>query len=178
MKSHHGKPIRYTIAPSRLGRLLLAATDHGVCALFLGDRDSELFASLREDFASAQLVRDDRGLARWLRQALETLDRGIGKKEVPLDLSPSDFQRRVWRELKSIPRGETRSYGEIARALGNPRASRAVGRACATNPVSLLIPCHRAVREDGGLGGYRWGLERKRHLLEQERAERSRELNQ
>jgi AraC family transcriptional regulator of adaptative response/methylated-DNA-[protein]-cysteine methyltransferase len=162
--------IRYTLAACPLGRLLLAATERGVCDVRLGDRDRVLEAGLREEYPAAEVVRDDCGLCEWLGELLEHLDGQRPHLALPVDVQATAFQWRVWQELLAIPYGSTRSYSEVARAVGRPKAVRAVARACATNPVAVIVPCHRVVREDGSLGGYRWGLERKQQLLEQEKA--------
>jgi AraC family transcriptional regulator of adaptative response/methylated-DNA-[protein]-cysteine methyltransferase len=161
--------IRYVLADCPLGRLLLAGTERGVCAVYLGDEDATLVDELHREFPAAQVEREDAGLAEWVAEVIDHLRGEQPHLDLPLDVQATAFQWRVWQQLRAIPYGSTRSYGEIAEALGQPGAARAVGRACATNPVSILIPCHRAVREDGGLGGYRWGLQRKKALLEQER---------
>jgi O-6-methylguanine DNA methyltransferase len=162
--------ISYTIVDSALGRLLVAATGRGVCFVSLGDADAPMEAALVSDYPSAEVRRDGPVDPLWVEALLKYL-RGESKDlAVPLDVAGSDFQKRVWAELQSIPFGSTRTYKEIARGLGLPPTSaRAVGRACATNHVSLAIPCHRARRGDGGLAGYRWGLERKRTLIEMEK---------
>ena len=165
-----GARIAWAAGDSPLGRLLVAATEKGVCFLCLGDDDAELAGELRREFPDAELARDDAVLAQWLRHALAYLEGRAPHLDLPLDVQATAFQRRVWEELMRIPAGETRSYSELAAGLmGDPKGRRAVARACATNPVALAIPCHRVLREDGGLGGYRWGLERKRSLLEAER---------
>ena len=149
--------IRYTLVPCPLGRLLLAASERGVCAVYLGDKDGPLEAALRAEYPAAEVRRDDAGLNPWADDLLRLLDGRPPRLQVPIDVRATAFQLRVWQELLAIPRGGTRSYSEVARALGRPTAARAVARACATNPVAVLIPCHRVVREGGGLGGYRWG---------------------
>jgi AraC family transcriptional regulator of adaptative response/methylated-DNA-[protein]-cysteine methyltransferase len=163
-----GLSLRFTLADCPLGRLLLAATERGVSAVYLGDRDTELEAALRKEYPAATVSRDDHTLRAWLEELLEHLRGQLPHLALPLDVQATAFQWRVWQELQAIPAGSTRTYGEIAAALGQPTAARAVARACATNPVSVIIPCHRVIREDGGLGGYRWGLHRKRALLERE----------
>ena len=163
-----GAVINYTITQSPLGRLLVAATEKGICAVRLGDSDTALETDLRDEFSAARIDRNDRSLNEWVR---EILDRVVGKQphvDLPLDIQATAFQRRVWEELQSIPYGSTRSYAQVAAAIGQPTAARAVARACATNPVALVIPCHRVIREDKSLGGYRWGLKRKKKLLENE----------
>ncbi|MDJ0948323.1 MAG: bifunctional DNA-binding transcriptional regulator/O6-methylguanine-DNA methyltransferase Ada [Alphaproteobacteria bacterium] len=173
-KGGAGARIRYAIAACPLDRILVAATDKGICFLAFGDDDRFLADELAAEFPAAEIERDDAALGKWLGAVLERLRGETPHDELPLDVRATAFQRRVWQALSEIPYGQTRSYSEIAAALGAPKAQRAVGRACATNPVSLLIPCHRAVREDGGLGGYRWGLGRKETLLSRERARRKR----
>ena len=173
-KRGRGMEIGYVIVDCYLGRLLVAATGRGLCAVNIGDNDEALAAALHADFRLAHIVpqntgaRQDSGLERWVRGVLDRLDGQQPHDSLPLDLQATAFQRRVWQELQSIPYGETRTYQEIAERLGNPKAARAVGRACATNPVSIVIPCHRAVGASGSLTGYRWGIERKRALLERE----------
>jgi AraC family transcriptional regulator of adaptative response/methylated-DNA-[protein]-cysteine methyltransferase len=162
--------IAYTIVPSPLGRLLVAATERGISAVCLGDADGPLEAALRQEYAAAELRRDDTGLKAWVAGILQRMEGREPAGGLPVDLRATAFQRRVWEELKAIPRGQTRSYGEIARRIGQPSAARAVARACATNPVALVIPCHRVVSGDGRVAGYRWGVERKRRLLEREAA--------
>jgi AraC family transcriptional regulator of adaptative response/methylated-DNA-[protein]-cysteine methyltransferase len=161
--------IRYALADCALGRLLLAGTERGICAVYLGDSDAPLEAELAREFPAAARQRDDAELKAWVSALVKHLDGRQPHLDLPLDVRATAFQWRVWQELRAIPYGSTRSYSDIARALGQPSAVRAVARACATNPVSVVIPCHRVVREDGGLGGYRWGLERKQALLDQEK---------
>ncbi len=174
-KGGKGAAIAYGIAASPLGRLLAAATPRGICFVGLGDSDAMLEAELRQDFWAADSIRrDDRQLGRALDGLLGLLAGKEPHVDLPLDIRATAFQRRVWQELQRIPIGETRSYGEIAHALGKDSASRAVGRACATNLVSLLVPCHRARGQDGSLTGYRWGIKRKAALLERESEMRSR----
>jgi AraC family transcriptional regulator of adaptative response/methylated-DNA-[protein]-cysteine methyltransferase len=169
-----GVNISYTMVDSTMGRLLVAVTERGVCAVRMGDNDAELEKDLREEFPHAQITRDDSALREPVQKILNHLDKNEPRLDLPLDIRATAFQRQVWEKLRTIPYGETVSYAEVAKALGNPGAVRAVGRACATNPVALVIPCHRVVREDQSMGGYRWGLERKKKLLERERrAEKS-----
>ena len=163
-----GMQIRYTVADSPFGRLLVAATDKGICAVSVGDGDGPLEAELRREYPNAGIERDDAALRPWLDAVLPALEGKAGAGELPLDLQATAFQWRVWRALQEIPRGETRSYGEVAAALGRPGAARAVAQACASNRVALVVPCHRVVRGDGDPGGYRWGAERKRRILAQE----------
>jgi len=163
-----GVRIAYSIVGCPLGRLLVAATERGICALSLGNSDAQLEAALGEEFPQAEIRRDEAGLGGWTGALVKHLEGAQPALDLALDIRATAFQRRVWEELRKIPYGGTRTYSEIARAIGRPTAARAVARAGATNPVSVVIPCHRVVRGDGGLGGYRWGLERKRALLETE----------
>ncbi len=166
-----GIGIAYVIVPTSLGRLLVAATERGVCRVALGDTASALEADLIAEFPAARVVQDKSGkLHGWVTAILAYLDGREPDLELPLDIRATAFQRRVWQELQKIPFGQTRTYAEIAKRIGQPTAARAVARACATNPAALVIPCHRVVREDGDLGGYRWGVERKEALLDRERA--------
>jgi AraC family transcriptional regulator, regulatory protein of adaptative response / methylated-DNA-[protein]-cysteine methyltransferase len=167
-----GMSLRYTVADSPLGRLLVAATDRGIAAVSVGDSDAGLDAALHAEYPAAEIRRDDAALRERLRDVLARLS-GDTARELPLDINATAFQWRVWQELLRIPSGATRSYGEVARAVGRPSAARAVAQACATNPVALVIPCHRVVAADGGLGGYRWGTERKERLLKAEAKRRS-----
>ena len=161
-----GAHIVYAIVASPLGRLLAAATAAGVCFVSLGDEDGALVTTLEAEFPAADSIRrDDARVAPALEALVAYLEGETPHIALPLDVRATAFQRRVWQELEAIPWGETRSYSEIAEALGLARGQRAVGRACATNPVAIVVPCHRALREDGHLGGYRWGLERKEALL-------------
>jgi AraC family transcriptional regulator of adaptative response/methylated-DNA-[protein]-cysteine methyltransferase len=165
-----GVGIAYVTVPTSLGRLLVAATDRGVCRVALGDTDAALDAELFAEFPAARVVEDKGGkLQGWVTAILAYLDGREPDLDLPLDIRATAFQRRVWQELQKIPFGQTRTYAEIAKRIGQPTATRAVAQACATNPVALVIPCHRVVREDGDLGGYRWGMERKRALLKRER---------
>lgn len=163
--------INYTIVDSRLGKLMVAATEKGICAVSFGDTSEELKRELEHEFFAATIENDDAFLKDAVNTILKSLD---GEKTIltlPLDLRASVFQLRVWSELRKIPYGETRSYGQIAASLGKPTAYRAVARACATNPVALINPCHRVIASDGKLSGYRWGIERKQQLLAKEQAE-------
>jgi len=160
--------IRYTTADSPLGRMLIAATEKGICTIQFARTDSELIEGLKREFPFAVRRPDDGELRAWASTLLHHLRGKDLNSSLPLDIRATAFQRRVWAYLQSIPFGETKSYGEVAKAIGKPRAFRAVARACATNPVAVAIPCHRVVREDGSMGGYRWGLERKKTLLEME----------
>jgi AraC family transcriptional regulator of adaptative response/methylated-DNA-[protein]-cysteine methyltransferase len=167
-----GEQLHFTTAQTRFGRLLLAATARGVCAVEFGADDEALERSLQRQFPRATLTRagDSPELKGWLTALEDHLAGRRPHPDLPLDVRTTAFRHRVYRALQTIGRGETRSYAEVAQAVGRPRAARAVARACATNPVAVLIPCHRVLRGDGSLAGYRWGLERKRALLEAERA--------
>lgn len=165
-----GLRLAYATRSTSLGRLLVAASARGIAKVSLGDADSPLLDQLREEFPLAELRRDDRRLGRWLTEVVRLLSGAEPHDRLPLDARGTAFQHRVWEELQKIPRGSTRSYGEVAARLGRPRAARAVARACATNPVAVVVPCHRVVPASGGVGGYRWGVERKRRLLEKERS--------
>ena len=157
------EPLRYGISPCPLGYLLLAASANGVCALLFGDQPAALEAELRQRFASAELQRDDHGLGDWLSAVLSQLHEPARAAHLPLDLRGTAFQQQVWQALQTIPRGQTRRYGDLATQLAtHPRA---IARACASNPLGLLVPCHRVVAADGGLSGYRWGVARKAALL-------------
>jgi AraC family transcriptional regulator of adaptative response/methylated-DNA-[protein]-cysteine methyltransferase len=164
-----GALISHSIVQSPLGRLLVAATEKGICAVTLGDSDTALETDLRSEFPAAHIERNDGPLTEWVGEILDHLAGKRPRVDLPLDIQATAFQRRVWAELRAIPYGSTRSYGEVAAAIGRPTAVRAIARACATNPVALVIPCHRVIREDQSLGGYRWGLERKKKLLARER---------
>jgi AraC family transcriptional regulator of adaptative response/methylated-DNA-[protein]-cysteine methyltransferase len=168
-----GLVIRYTTAPSPLGRMLVAATPTGVCAISFGRDDAELVADLRKRFDQAQLV-PAKGNTGWLAEGVAFVASQTGEHPLaatfPLDVRATAFQQRVWKALQQIPRGQTRSYSELARELGKPSAARAVAAACGANPVAIAVPCHRVVGQDGSLTGYRWGVERKRKLLAAEAA--------
>jgi len=168
-----GARIAFTVVdhplPAAPGRLLVAATDVGLCMIALGDDDDVLEAELRADYPAAEIRRDDGALAECLAAVFAVTDGRLPHEALSLDVRATAFQAQVWQRLQEIPRGETRTYGEIAAAMGRPTAARAVGRACALNPVSLVVPCHRAVGGDGALHGYRWGLQRKQALLDQEK---------
>ena len=163
-----GAAICYTVVPSPLGQMLVAATERGVCRISLGDAPGPLERDLRAEFPAATITADAGALAAWVHAIVRHLEGREPHLDLPLDIRATAFQQRVWAALKKIPYGATRSYQTVARAIHQPRATRAVARACATNPVAIAIPCHRVVREDGALGGYRWGIERKRRLLERE----------
>jgi len=148
--------------------LLVAATEKGICALRIGDSDEALENDLRTEFPAAQIEIDSGRLRQSVKAIVKHLEGKRPDLNLPLDIQATAFQRLVWEALQSIPYGSTRSYGDVAKAIGRPTAVRAVARACATNPVALVIPCHRVIREDASLGGYRWGLERKKELLKKE----------
>ena len=163
--------IRYTCADSPLGRMLIAATERGICSIQFARSDGELMEGLKREFPFAARKPDEGGLQSWVSALLKHM-RGKDldpSSLLPLDIRATAFQRRVWAYLQSIPFGDTQSYSQVAKAIGRPSACRAVARACATNPAAVAIPCHRVVREDGSMGGYRWGMERKKALLAMER---------
>ncbi len=164
-----GMNISYAIAPCSLGRVLVAATERGISAVYLGERDSDLAAALRKEYPHAEIQCASRDHSKWVRAIVRHLAGSNPQLDLPTDVVATAFQRRVWEALRAIPLGETRTYSEVARAIGQPSAIRAVARACATNPAAIVVPCHRVVRTDGTLGGYRWGLDRKQSLIEQER---------
>jgi len=164
-----GETIRYVTVATPLGWALVAATARGVCLTALGDDRERLAAMVRERFPAALLVAEDAALKDWAEQIVRFITDPGQTPDLPLDIRGTAFQTRVWRALQRIPLGRTATYAEIARALGQPKAVRAVAQACAANNLALLVPCHRVIREDGDLAGYRWGLERKRALLERER---------
>lgn len=159
-----GLTIRYAIAPSELGLVLVGATEAGVCAVMLADNEPALLTALDDEFGAATLVRDDSTLASQTRAVVDYISGGA-RPDLALDLQGTEFQQRVWTMLQTIPRGSTATYSEVARKIGRPTAQRAVASACGDNHVAVLVPCHRVVRSDGGLGGYKWGVERKRALL-------------
>jgi AraC family transcriptional regulator of adaptative response/methylated-DNA-[protein]-cysteine methyltransferase len=161
--------IRFATAPCELGLLLVAATERGVCTVMLGDEPAALEQSLREQFSAAKVVPDAPGMSGQVEAILATMAEHPAAGDLPLDLRATAFQARVWQALRQIPRGQTRSYAELARAVGQPRAVRAVARACAANPVAIAVPCHRVIGSDGSLTGYRWGIERKKKLLAMEK---------
>ena len=160
--------ITYTVVDWSLGQMLVAATGKGECAVRLGYDTAALEADLKKEYPNASVERDSGKLHEWVGLMLATLEGHPVTHSLPLDVQATAFQRRVWQHLMTIPRGETRTYSQVAEALGEPRATRAVANACAANPMALIVPCHRMIRQDGGLGGYRWGLERKAVLLEEE----------
>ena len=171
-----GAEIAYSIVDSALGRLLVAGTQRGICFAAMGEADSTLVGELRGDYPRATIRvadpnrRADSRIGQWADALAEYVAGNSKMPAPPMDIRGTPFQFAVWEQLRAIPAGETRSYSEIARRIGRPRAIRAVGTANGANPVSIIIPCHRAIRSSGHLGGYRWGLERKRKLLEMERS--------
>jgi AraC family transcriptional regulator of adaptative response/methylated-DNA-[protein]-cysteine methyltransferase len=191
-KGGHGQTIQFTIQRCSLGFVLVAATERGVCSIRLGDTPGALEGELRDEFSNAILIeapttnhetrieaadgpsaeagRAKSGLEHYAKVAIQAVEGQTRPEELPLDIKATAFQERVWRALREIPVGETRTYSQVAAAIGQPAATRAVAHACATNPVAVVVPCHRVIRTDGSLGGYRWGLERKEALLTREQA--------
>lgn len=165
-----GETIRIAFADCPFGRMLVGATDKGVCFLGFAEPDESLLGDLRRRFPQARLVPDEATLAPTVRAVVDFLAEPKQALDLPLDLRGTAFQQRVWQTLCQIPAGQTRTYAQLAEMVGNPRAIRAVARSCATNPVSLAVPCHRVVGSNGDLTGYRWGVPRKKALLEQEKA--------
>jgi AraC family transcriptional regulator of adaptative response/methylated-DNA-[protein]-cysteine methyltransferase len=164
-----GETVRFVTVATPLGWALVAATERGVCLTALGDDREPLCAMVRARFPAAKLVAEDRGLADWAERIVRFITAPEHSLDLPLDIRGTAFQARVWRALQKIPLGRTATYSEIARELGQPTAVRAVARACAANDLALLVPCHRVIREDGDLAGYRWGIDRKQALLDRER---------
>ena len=164
-KGGAGMQIAYTIVDSPLGRLLVAGTDRGVSAVSLGSSDGVLERALHEEYPAADIRRSGEHLTSYVRAIVDHLRGRQPHLDLPIDIQATAFRRRVWEQLRKIPYGQTRSYGQIAAAIGEPSASRAVGQACGSNPVAIVIPCHRAVRGDGQTGGYRWGPQRKAKIL-------------
>lgn len=160
--------IGYTIVECHLGWLLVAATNRGICSVMLGDEKEKLTGELHHEFPRAKIGRDDDHLLSHVKTLLDCLAGRTPRAALPLDVQGTVFQMLVWEELRRIPRGRTVSYSELAGRIGKSTASRAVARACATNPVAIITPCHRVVSKNGELGGYRWGIERKRRILEEE----------
>jgi AraC family transcriptional regulator of adaptative response/methylated-DNA-[protein]-cysteine methyltransferase len=165
LRAGKGMRIRYTTIASPIGRLLVAATERGVCAVSIGKSDAVLKAALFNEYRAAEIQRDCTGLSKYITSLLKCLKGKDFHLHLPLDIQVTAFQWKVYEALRRIPCGCTRTYGEVAEDLDRPNAIRAVARACATNPVALLIPCHRVVRKDGSLAGYRWGIQRKKNLL-------------
>jgi AraC family transcriptional regulator of adaptative response/methylated-DNA-[protein]-cysteine methyltransferase len=164
-----GVQIQYALLQSPLGRLMVAYTERGVCMVALGEQDDLLIDALRAEYPQAAIRPAKQDVHSWVQQVQDYLSGGLHRMDVPVDVRGTPFQWRVWQALQQIPYGSTQTYNEVAAVLGAPGAARAVGHACATNPVALIIPCHRVIRSDGGLGGYRWGLARKERLLAQEK---------
>lgn len=172
-----GATIHYLTAPTSLGTLLVAATDRGICAVTLGDDEGHLEMALEREYPAASRTRVEEpssDFGHWVKEIVAAVEGDRATAGIPVDIQASAFQWKVWRELQKIPLGETRSYTEVARAIGAPKAVRAVASACARNRVAVLIPCHRVIGQGGALGGYRWGVERKKRLLAKERARRER----
>ena len=167
-KGGAGMKIAYTVAPSSLGKVLVAGTDRGISAVYLGDEERALVSALEKEYPRAEIQRYANSNPGWLKEILSRIEGHPPSVDLPLDVQATAFQRRVWQELQKIPRGVTRTYTQVARALGKPNSVRAVARACATNPTSIVVPCHRVIRTDGALAGYRWGLQRKEKLLQRE----------
>lgn len=166
-----GMNITYTVADCDLGKMLVATTERGICSVTFGDTEKALVGNLEKEFAAAEIGKDKSGLNEAVTAILRLLDGKEKRFTLPLDVQATAFQLQVWEALKKIPYGETRSYKQVAESLGRPSAVRAVARACATNPVALITPCHRVVRENGDLSGYRWGIERKQEILDKEAKE-------
>jgi AraC family transcriptional regulator of adaptative response/methylated-DNA-[protein]-cysteine methyltransferase len=177
LKGGRGMHMTFTVATCPFGYVLVAGTQRGVCAVSLADSPEELEAALRAEYPAATIERDQHDLGLWLEAVLQYLAGERATLDLPLDVQATAFKWRVWQALRAIPYGSTRSYSQIAADIGQPAATRAVARACATNPVALVVPCHRVVRENGDLGGYRWGVARKQSLLEQERVTASHEAS-
>jgi AraC family transcriptional regulator of adaptative response/methylated-DNA-[protein]-cysteine methyltransferase len=166
-----GATIRFAIGQSSLGAVLVAATENGVCAIEFGDAPDRLTAEFKNRFRDAELIGHDTKFAKTVARIVDLIEMPANGLDLPLDIQGTLFQQRVWQALRAIPPGETRSYAEIARAIGKPKSVRAVAQACATNPVAVAVPCHRVVRSDGAISGYRWGVARKRALLARESGE-------
>lgn len=167
-----GVTIRYATGRNWLGPVLVAATERGICAILFGEHDEALVEDLRDRFPTAKLeaAEAESDYQSWIEQTLAFMKAPDTRFALPLDIAGTAFQEQVWQALRAIPAGETASYAQVARAIGKPKSVRAVAQACGANPVAIAIPCHRVVRSDGGLGGYRWGIARKESLLARERA--------
>jgi len=163
-----GVEIRYTISQSSLGLVIIAGTTRGICAVRFGDSKSQLIEDLRQTFPEAAVAQGNEDFDQWAKAVIEQIDHPAQPRNLPLDIQGTAFQQRVWQALREIPAGATQSYAQLAARIGSPNAVRAVGTACGANPVAVLVPCHRAVRSDGSLAGYRWGLDRKQQLLQKE----------
>jgi AraC family transcriptional regulator, regulatory protein of adaptative response / methylated-DNA-[protein]-cysteine methyltransferase len=166
----NGETIRFVTVETPLGWALVAATERGICMTALGDDRNQLASALRQRFPAAEVIAEDGGLRQWADRIVRFITAPGENLDLPLDIRGTAFQARVWRALQKIPLGKTASYTEIAAVLGQPKAVRAVAQACAANKLALIVPCHRVIRSDGDLGGYRWGVERKQSLLARERA--------
>jgi len=164
----HDEPIRFATGDSSLGPVLVAATAKGICAVFMGDEADALATDLRQRFPNAELTGGDAEFDRLVARVIRLVEAPESAWDLPLDLRGTAFQQRVWQALRAIPAGTTESYTGIAEKIGRPKSARAVAGACAANPVAVAVPCHRVVRGDGGLSGYRWGTGRKRALLDRE----------
>jgi len=164
-----GETVRHSVSPCMLGHVLVAATGRGICEVAFGDDPAGLHGALHQRFPQAAFIGTDAVFDGWLVQVLAAMDLPRASSGLPLDLRGTAFQHSVWQALCAIPPGSTASYRQVAERIGRSGAARAVARACASNTLALLVPCHRVVREDGGLGGYRWGIERKQWLLDRER---------
>ena len=160
--------IRFAIGECSLGSILIAATERGVCAISLGDDPEKLARECQDRFPRAELIAGDAKFERWVAKVVGYVDNPAIGLDLPLDIRGTAFQQRVWQALRDIPIGSTATYTEVAKRIGAPKSARAVARACATNLLAIAIPCHRVVRTDGSLSGYRWGIERKRALLRKE----------
>jgi AraC family transcriptional regulator of adaptative response/methylated-DNA-[protein]-cysteine methyltransferase len=165
-----GAAIRFAVGECSLGSILVAASEHGVCAILLGDEPDALVRDLEDRFPRADLTAGDGEFEHWIAKVVGFVDAPRLGLDLPLDIRGTAFQRRVWRALRDVPAGTTVSYAQLAERIGAPSAARAVAGACAANPLAVAIPCHRVVRTDGALSGYRWGVERKRVLLDRERS--------
>jgi AraC family transcriptional regulator of adaptative response/methylated-DNA-[protein]-cysteine methyltransferase len=168
LRGGHGMNISYNIVPCALGRVLVAATERGISAVYLGDDDANLASALHKEYPHAEIRRGSEEHSKWTSEIVRHLAGSNASLDLPTDVVATAFQRRVWEALRAIPVGVTRTYSEVARSIGQASAIRAVARACATNPAAIVVPCHRVVRTDGTLGGYRWGLQRKRSLIDRE----------
>jgi AraC family transcriptional regulator of adaptative response/methylated-DNA-[protein]-cysteine methyltransferase len=160
-----GQKIYYTVVKCPLGLLLLAATKKGICAVRIGDSQKDLIDELENEFKNADIGETNSDLSEWSQRLIDYLAGGTPWPKLPFTVKATAFQRKVWEHLRTIPAGRTMHYAEIASTIGQPKATRAVARACATNPVAIVIPCHRVIPKTGGVGGYRWGPERKKKLL-------------